>query len=138
LQSKYPRIDEIFFLSHNLVKHYVSTILQKEVIRNVTKSLNMLEVQSQENQSKKTTYIYFWKFTIIYLFWGQSGFSKKIKIFITEVPNLKKYLSYLAFILFFSTRINNIENGWHVQDLSILTILVLTCDLEVSKRLGNM
>jgi hypothetical protein len=28
---------EFFFLSHNLVKHYVSTILQKEEIRNVAK-----------------------------------------------------------------------------------------------------
>jgi hypothetical protein len=61
-----------FFLSHNLVKHYVSTILQKEVNKKCCKkSLNMLEVERvKRTNPKKKTYIYLWKFTIFFFFFG--------------------------------------------------------------------
>jgi hypothetical protein len=75
-KANIQRIDEIFFLSHNLVKHYVSTILQKEVIRNVAKSLNMLEVQSQENQPKKLPKFISENSQFFFFFWVKVDFQK--------------------------------------------------------------
>jgi hypothetical protein len=69
------------------VKHYVSTILQKEMLQ---KSLNMLEVQSQENQPKKLPiFISENSQFLFYFLGGQSGISKKKKN--SLIPNLKKY-----------------------------------------------
>jgi hypothetical protein len=93
LQSKYPRIDENFFLSHNFVKHYVSTILQKEVIRNVAKSLNMLEVESQESQPKKLS-IFISENSQIF-FWGIKVDFQKNKIIHHRSAKLEKILWYL-------------------------------------------
>jgi len=50
LQSMYPIIDNI--LSYNLVEHYLSSFLQKEIINIYIKSLIMLVVQSPENLPK--------------------------------------------------------------------------------------
>jgi hypothetical protein len=58
-KANIQELTRIFFLSHNLVKHYVSTILQKEVIRNVAKKSEYVRGSESREPTKETTYIYF-------------------------------------------------------------------------------
>jgi hypothetical protein len=102
-----------FFLSHNLVKHYVSTILQKEVISKkcCKKSQYVRGWESREPTQKKNYLYLFLKIHNFKIFFGrQSGFfSKNKENSPPKWPNLKKYYGILAFKFYFFTRINNIE-----------------------------
>lgn len=58
-------------MSYDLVEHYLSPVLQKEIEENVVEGFISLEVQSQ----KKATYIYY-QISINDHFIYQSGFWK--------------------------------------------------------------
>ncbi len=52
MQNKDPIIDSIC-LSYNLVEQYVSSFLQKEILKNVAKGLIMLKVHAKEHAKEK-------------------------------------------------------------------------------------
>jgi hypothetical protein len=52
LQNKDPIIDSIY-LSYNLVEQYVSSFLQKEILKTVAKGLIMLKVHAKEHAKER-------------------------------------------------------------------------------------